>query len=130
MLAAGGPDRVPEREAELGRTVELPTELADVGDAERQTGDVPHRELARAQVAEVERRRRQRLQDLPRLRPPEAEAGVARGDVLDGDARRGVLADPREVVPAEGRAGDDPEPLLRQPRDGEVALDAAAAVQQ
>ena len=64
-------------------------------------------------------------------RPPQAEARVARGDVLDCDRAvlRRVLADPGEVVPPERRAGDDAEAILRQPRHGEVALDPAPRVQ-
>ena len=112
VLAARLPDRVPEREPELRRAVELPAELADVGDAQREARHRADRELARAHVREVERRRRQRLQDLARLRPPEAEAGVGGGDVVDGDAVGRVLADPGEVVLAERGAGDDAEALL------------------
>ena len=67
----------------------------------------------------------------PRVRPPDAEAGERRrhvGDVHRPVARR-VLADPREVVLAERGAGDDPEPILGEPRHREVALDPAALVE-
>ena len=62
--AASGDERVPELQPVLGRAVELPAELSDVGDARRDHRDVPDRELARPHVREVERRLRQRLQHL------------------------------------------------------------------
>ena len=40
-----------------------------------------------------------------------------------------VLADPAQVVVAHRCSGHDPEPLLAQPGDGEVALDPASPVQ-
>ena len=40
-----------------------------------------------------------------------------------------MLADPGEIVPAEGGAGHDPEALLREAGDREVALDPAPRVQ-
>ena len=40
-----------------------------------------------------------------------------------------VAADPFAIVVAEGRAGDDREAILGEARDGEVALDPAAAVE-
>ena len=89
VLAPGLPDRVPERQPELRGTVELPAELADVRHAQREARHAPDGELARAHVRERlvrEIRRRQRLQDLARLRSPDAEAGVLGGLVrhLDG----------------------------------------------
>ena len=128
-VASRLPDRIPEREPELGWAVQLPAELADVGHAQREARDVADRQLAGVHVGEVERRRRQRLEDLARPRSPESEACVRRGDVLDRDVARRVLADPREIVLAEGRPGHDPEPIVGEPGDGEVALDSAARVQ-
>ena len=46
VLPAGLPDLIPERQAELGRAVELPAELADVRDAQREARDATHRQLA------------------------------------------------------------------------------------
>jgi hypothetical protein len=40
-----------------------------------------------------------------------------------------MRADPGQVVLAEGGACDDPETILGEPRDGEVALNPAALVQ-
>ncbi len=40
-----------------------------------------------------------------------------------------VTADPAQVVVAEGGARHDPEPVLRQAGNGEIALDPAAPVQ-
>ena len=102
-IASRLPDRIPEREPELGRAVELPAELADVGDAQREARHGADGELARPHVREVERRRRQRLEDLAGLRAPEAEAGVRRGDVLDGHALRARARGSRR-----GRAGRTP----------------------
>src|SRR4029077_2839190 len=80
------PERVEEHRAELGRAVELPTELADVRDANGQAGRRPDGEFARVHVREGAVREvggGERLQDLSRRRAPEPEAGVARGHVLD-----------------------------------------------
>src|SRR5206468_1686891 len=46
------PQRVPEGQAVFGRRVELPTELADVRDPERDRRDAPDGDLARSQVRE------------------------------------------------------------------------------
>jgi hypothetical protein len=83
---AGFPQGAPQAEPVLGRAVELPAELADVGHPQRPDGDVPDCELADVHVGEglvAEVLRRQRLQDLARLRAPDAEARVLRGDVVD-----------------------------------------------
>ena len=88
------------------------------------------RHVGEGLVAEVGRG--QRRQHVARPRPPDPEAGPLRGDV----ARSGRSpssgrwrAHPLAVVVAEGGAGDDREALLAEPRDGEVALDPAAAVE-
>ena len=128
------PERVPEGETELDRAVQLPAELAHVGDAQREAGHAPDRELLRGHVRErVVRKvgRGERLQDLASAGPPEAEAGERGGDVrdVDGAVIRHVLSEPREVVLAERGPGDDPEPILLESRDGEVALDSSARVE-
>ena len=59
VLAARLPELVPEPGAELGRAVELPAELADVGDADGEARDRPDRELPGRHVREgVVRERR------------------------------------------------------------------------
>ncbi len=73
--ATGFPERIPEREPELARAVQLPAELAHVRDAEREARDGPDRDLARAHVPESEVVGRHRLEDLARGRPPDPEAG-------------------------------------------------------
>ncbi len=80
MLLPGLPDRVEEAEAELHGAVELPAELADVGDPEGEAGHRPDGHLLRAHVAERlvrQVRLGERLEDLARRRAPEAEAGEA-----------------------------------------------------
>src|SRR3990170_8495667 len=64
-------------------------------------------------------------------RPPGAVARMLRGDVrdVDGAVVGRVLAKPGEVVLAEGRARHDPETVLCESSDGEVALDAAHRVE-
>ena len=65
---------VPEPQAELGRAVELPAELADVGDAHGEARDRADRELAGRHVRErLVRRvgRRQRLRGVARLSGPQ-----------------------------------------------------------
>ena len=94
-----------------------------------------HVELAGAQVRERLVRHvglGERLEDVARPGAPQGEAGVTRGDVLDPDgvAVGDVGADPRLVVVAEGGAGHQPEALLVQARHREVALHAAAGVEE
>ena len=64
-------------------------------------------------------------------RAPEPEAGELLGHV--GNRHRAVIRrvrpDPRQVVAAERRPGDDAKAILGEPRHGEVALDPAALVQ-
>ena len=131
MLAARVPERVPEREPELRRAIELPAELAHVGHAKGQTRNRPNRELARAHVPKRELVGRRRLQDLASRGPPETDAGELRRHVLHqhGAVIRRVLADPGQIMSAEGRAGNDAEAILCEPRDREVALDPAARVE-
>ncbi len=134
MAGARLPQHVPQRLAVLARAVELPAQLTDVRDPHRQAWHVADRDLLRRHVAEGlvrELALGQRRQHVARPWPPQAEARQSRGDVVQLDAAvpRQVLAHPAQVVVAEGRAGDDPEPVAGQPRDREVALDAAACVQ-
>ncbi len=74
--------------------------------------------------------RRERLEQVARdsgpTAPKHANAEVTVGDVHRPVVGR-VLANPGEVVLAERRAGDDPEAVVREPRDREVALDARRA---
>ncbi len=60
--------------------------------------------------------------------PRQAYADVTSVD-RDRAVAGSVLPDPGEIVPAEGRAGDDPEAIGREPRDREVAFDPAPRVQ-
>ena len=70
------------------------------------------------------------LDQLPRVRPHQAEHGLGGGDVGDDDEFVGEMpAQPGEVA-LQRRAGhDEEEGRLRQPRDRQVALDAAALVE-
>ena len=53
VLPPGLPQRVPQRAAVLGRGVQLPAELADVRDAQRQQGHAADGDLAGGQVREA-----------------------------------------------------------------------------
>src|SRR5436190_2248565 len=128
------PDRAPEPEPVLGGAVELPAELADIGDAERPHGHVPDGDLVQRHVRELlvaEVCWGKRLQHIACPRPPDPEAGPLRGRVVDLDAAvaGNVAADPFAIVVAEGRAGDDREAIAGEARDGEVTFDPAAAVE-
>src|SRR6266516_7595624 len=83
MLATAFLDRVPEAKAIFDRAIELPAELAHVGDPQRETGHRADSQLARPHVGERELVCRQRLEDRPGSGPPEPEARVPRGHVLD-----------------------------------------------
>ena len=71
------------------------------------------------------------LEQLAGRRAPDPEAGVLTGDVGDADraVTRRVLDDPGEIVASERGARHDPEPLVTEARDGEVALDPAPDIQ-
>ena len=134
MLLAGRPDRVPETCAKLRRAVQLPAELADVRDPDREARNCTDRELLRPHVAKGAARqvgRRQGLQQRTGVRPPDPETGERGrhvGDVHRAVARR-VLTDPGEVVLAERGSGDDPEAILGESRHREVAFDPAFRVE-
>ena len=70
------------------------------------------------------------LYQVARPRSPYADAAPAGGNVIDvGRAICWRLAaNPREVVIAESRAGNDLKAVSGQARDGQVALDAAVLV--
>src|SRR5579871_4801801 len=131
MRLSGLVERPPEAGPVLRRAVELPAELADERHPERADRDVAERDLPQPHVAEIERVGRERGENVAGTRTPQAEAGPACGDV--GDRDRAVLgkvpAYPARVVIAERGSGDDRETVLGEPRDREVAFDAAAAVE-
>src|SRR5215213_6749845 len=118
------PDAPPQSQAVLGRAVDLPAELADVGHPQHPHRHVAKRRLPKGHVREgliAEVLRGQRLQHLARPRPPDTEAGPLRGDVVDLHlvAVGEVAAHPLAVVVAEGGPGDDREALLVEAGDGE-----------
>ena len=134
VVSPGVDERVVHRDGVLHRQVQLPSQLADVGDPQRAhgaAGDADH--LLRA---ERERRVRQfspghLLQQCPGVRAHHREHRVGRGDVdqLGVGTRRDVARDPVEVVRREARAGGDVELVARDAAHREIALDAAALVE-
>src|SRR5262249_59270671 len=50
LRLAGLPQRVPQPQSVLGRRVDLPTQLADVGDSDGESRHGAHRDRARRQV--------------------------------------------------------------------------------
>src|SRR4029079_11051446 len=71
LIPPGRPELVPESRAELGRAVELPAELADIGDAYGEARHRPDRQFLRRHVPKRlvgEIRSRQGLEYRPALR--------------------------------------------------------------
>ena len=115
--------------------MQLPTEFADIGEAHRDRlaagrpdlADMPERERRVAEIV-----RRYPRQQLSRARPHDGERRALLRDVVEPDveAAGNVIADPRGVMGAKPRSGDESEAIRGEPRDGQVAFDAAARVQQ
>ena len=128
-VGAGLEELIPEIAPVLGRRVELPAQLACVGDAQRQGGHRADPDLARAQVREREVVRAQPRQHLVRARAPEPQHAERRGDVAQahGVALGQLAAQPGDVARARAAARDEQVALVGQSRDGEVA-DAATVV--
>src|SRR5262249_53431211 len=72
------------------------------------------------------------LQNVARFGPPEAEAASRRRQIyyMDGAVLGQVTPQPGEVVRASRAAGDDEKSLRAQPRNRQVADNAAAFVEQ
>src|ERR1051325_10545491 len=118
----------------LDRDVQLPSQLADIGDAQRANrrsvdGDFAHvaeREGGIRDIGVGDTR-----QYLSRLRAHEREHRVVRRYIgqRSSETLADVVADPGEVVRRKTGAGDDVVAILGEACDGEVAFDAALAVQ-
>ena len=113
--------------------MQLPAQLADVGDAER--ADLGAGDAQRLPGAEGEGVVRQsgvadRAEYIARAGPHQREHAKIAGDVAQPGvhAVRDIALDPREVVGREAGAGDDVVGVVRDPGHGEVAFDAAAGV--
>ena len=124
-------DHVPQPRALLDRHVQLPAEVADVGDPRGEHAQRAHLDVAAGGEREALVRHvvaRELAHDLARPRAPEPERRPARGEVED--LRRAVLgqvvAVPLEVRHPVGAAGDHAEVLVAEPHHGEVGAEAAA----
>ena len=128
---AGLGDDVPQPRALLDRDVQLPAEIADVGDPRREHLQRP--DLDRAAAREREALVRDVVagdarEDVARARAPQPErAPRAR---LVADLRRAVLGEvvlePLQVGHPVRAAGDDAEHVVGQAHDRQVGLEAAA----
>ena len=119
---------------ELGRHVELPAQLPDVGDAGRARRRVADVDLAGGREGEgvvAEIRARDPRQQVPGPRPHDAEDGVGGRHVRDRGPRPvgDVAAEPVDVPHLTLRPGHDEEAVLGEAGHGDVGLDAAAVVE-
>ncbi len=119
---------------ELGRHVELPAELADIGQAAGAQPRMAEVDLAAGGEGEAlvrEILRRQALQQRPRVRPHQRQHRRGRGDVVEKDARAlGQMApQPGQVAALRDGEGHHHELGLGKPGDGDVGLDPAELVQ-
>ena len=118
------------------RHMQLPAELADIGDAQRadrrgrrsrsrahgRTGRPSFETSALVTARSMSRALGPISDSVPNSSVTSVELGV--------EAGADVVADPGEIMGAEAGAGDDVEIVFGKPRDGQVALDAAARVEQ
>ena len=125
------PDDVPQPGALLDRDVQLPAEVADVGDARREDAQRPdldrpaggEREALVGDVVTGDAR-----EDVARARPPEPERAPRGRQVgeLGGAVGREDGREPLAIGHPVRAARDDPELLVAEPHDREVGLEAAA----
>ena len=128
------PEHIPEARPLLDRDVELPAEVADIGDPGGQRPQRPDLDRAagrerEALVGDVVAGRTG--QDLPRPRPPEADR-APRGcevDDLRAPVGRQLVGEPLQVGHAVQPSGDDAEVLVAEPHDRQIGAKAAAPVQ-
>ena len=126
--------RLPQAGGLGHRDVELPAELADVGDARGEDGgardlDLATGEEAEAGVADVVGG--ERGDDVAGAGAPDADGGDVVGEVGEGRRARlrQVAGEPGAVGHAVRAAGDDPEVVLAQAHHGEVGAEAALGVE-
>ena len=120
------------RGALLDGHVQLPAELADVGDPRREHHDAADLDLPAG--AEREPRVRHvvgghRGQHVPGPRAPQPDRGPGRGEVGQGRPGGQVVGDPLGVGHPGRAAGHHPEPVRAQPHHGQVGPEAAVLVQ-
>ena len=123
---AGLHQRVIDTGEGIHRHVQLPAQLADIGDAQgadRRAGDhelavLAERECSIADIALGHGR-----EHVARFRTHQAEHAIRRVTSISRASSRDVAADPAEIVGREAGSGDV-EGVI-QPRDREVAFDAA-----
>ncbi len=128
-------DQVEDVLHELGRDIQLPPQLAHIGDAEGVRLAVADLDLLRR--AEGERvvgkiGGADLLQQLARARPHDRQHAEARGHVHGDDTRIGrqIVLDPGQVAHLAGRGGHRHKAVLGQARDGQIRFDTAAFVEK
>src|SRR2546428_4434184 len=132
----GGHQAIPDLDRQRGRNIKLPAQLADVGNPLGE--DVEAVDTDAASLHEGEAAFRdvvigEATQDHADLRSPHPDDAqvLRRLADLDGPALLALLqAQPPEVAVHVPGAGDQPDPLLTEPRDGDVPGDPAAPVEQ
>src|SRR5262245_40960718 len=114
--------------------MQLPPELADVGDARREDADRSDLDPAAAREREAFVRdigARGRFEDVARTRSPQPECAPGRGHVIErgGAVLWKMVLEPLPVARTVQTAGDDAEEVLAEPHDREVCLEAAVMVE-
>ena len=124
--------QVPQPGALLHRHVELPAQLADVGDPGGE-----HRQVAELDGAAGQEREAgvrdvvvgEAAEDVAGLRPPQPDRGERRGLVDDLGVAFEVVGEPLEVGHAVRAARDDAVAVVRQAHHREVGAEAALGVE-
>ena len=134
VVLARAEDGVPQLGGLVERHVELPAELADVGDPRGQHRGVHalDRDLAAGQHPEPVAGHvvaGERGEDVAGLRAPQADGRDLLGAVLEGRPLGEPVGEGLAVGHAVGAAGDDAEVVLAQPHHGEVGEEATLGVE-
>ena len=134
VVLPGSEYDVPQLRGLVHRHVELPAELADVGDPGGEhgavhalDGDLATGEEAEAAVGHVVAA--EPGEDVAGARSPEADGGELVGAVAAARHLDQVVGEPLPVGHAVGTAGDDPEVVVAEPHHGEVGEEPALGVE-
>ena len=115
--------------------MQLPAELADIGDAQRPhllSGNIDDANMAERKGRIGNIRIGDAGQHVARLRPHQRQRAVMLAHVGQNGVQTGpdMVPDPGTVMAAEACAGDDVEEVVTEARDCKIAFNTAARIEQ
>ena len=119
----------------VGRDIEFPAELADIGHAMGAgdaMADLDRLRRAEGEILVRQALRDQRLQEIARLRPHHRHHRFRHGHIHGKTVRAvgNMTVDPVQVAPHRRRRGDNEELVGREPCHRHISLDMAVLVQE